>query len=100
VSRSRSKRSSSKPSKTARLKAIPWAALMQVGWAAGERWRALSPKDRARLSQLVRTSRGRIGRLSSREREELRKLVGKLDLRGMGRELVPLMRGRRRRKRR
>ena len=60
----------------------------------------LSPKERARLSQLVRDSRGRLGNLSVRERDEFRKLVRKLDLKRMGRELVPIVRGRRRRKRR
>jgi len=73
---------------------------MQVGLVAGERWRSLSPKERARLSQLVRDSRGRLGNLSVRERDEFRKLVRKLDLKRMGRELVPIVRGRRRRKRR
>ncbi len=66
----------------------------------GERWRALSEKDRARLTRLVRESRGRLGHLSARERDELRKLVRKLDLKGMGRELLPLVRGGRGRKRR
>jgi hypothetical protein len=34
-----------------------------------------------------------VGNLSSRERNELRKLVRKLDLKGAGRELLPLVRG-------
>jgi hypothetical protein len=82
-----------------RLKAIPWAALLQTVAAAGQRWRALSDKDRARLMQLLRGSRGRLGNLSSRERDELRKLVRKLDLKAMGRDMFPLLRGRGRRKR-
>ena len=92
--------SKTKASRTARLKAIPWAALAQVGWAAGERWRTLSPKERARLSELLRSSRGRLRNLSGREREELGRLVRKMDLRAMGRELMPLVRARRRRGRR
>jgi hypothetical protein len=83
-----------------RLKALPWLGLLQVGVAIGERWRALSEKDRARIARLLRESRGRLGNLSARERKELRKLVGKLDLRGAGRELVGLVRGGRRRRRR
>jgi len=59
----------------------------------GRRWRALSEKDRSRLSRLVRDSRGRAGNLSEKERAELRKLAGKLDLKGMGGELVTLVRG-------
>jgi hypothetical protein len=83
-------------SKTARVKALPWAALLRVGFAVGRRWRALSDRDRARLSELVRRSRGRLHNLSSGERRELRKLARKLDLRGMGNELRGLLRGKRR----
>jgi hypothetical protein len=83
-------------SKTARVKALPWAALLQAVLAIGRRWRSLSERDRARLAELVRRSGGRLGNLSSRERKELRKLARKLDLRGMGGELRGLLRGTRR----
>jgi len=93
VSKTRSRRSSTSASRAARLKALPWAALLQVGLAFGERWRRLSERDRARLTRLVRDSRGRVGNLSARERDELRKVVRKLDVKGMGREMLPLLRG-------
>jgi hypothetical protein len=81
--------------------AVPWALLMRGGAIIGRRWNALSSKERARLAQLLRESRGRVGSLSTRQRLELRKLAKKLDLRGMSRELVPLVRGgKRSRKRR
>jgi hypothetical protein len=88
---------SSDPSKTGRerLKALPWAALLRGGVVVGRRWRALSERDRARLASLVRQSGARPGRLSTKERRELRSLVGKLDLKGIGRELLPLVRARR-----
>ena len=82
------------------LKALPWAALARVGVAMGKRWTSLSPKERERLTGLVRASGGRPGNLSGGERKELRKLVGKLDLKGVGRELLPLVRRGRGRKRR
>ena len=67
----------------------------------GRRWTALSKKDRERLTRLVRESRGRLGNLSTRERSELRRLVGKLDVKRMSRDLLPLVRpGRRGRRRR
>jgi len=92
-------RSSSRPASL--LRAVPWAVLARAGMVVGERWSALSAKDRARLARLVRGSRGRLGNMSARDRDELRKLVRKLDLKGAGRELLPLLRGRRRgRKRR
>jgi hypothetical protein len=79
-----------------RVKALPWAALASAGVAVGKRWSALSTKERQRLMALVRESRGRVGNLSSKERQELKKLVRKLDLRGAARELLPLVRGGRR----
>ena len=84
----------------ARLRAIPWAAMARVAVVIGQRWTALPAKERERLARLVRESRGRPGNLNAGERKELRKLVGKLDLRGAGRELLPLVRGARGRKRR
>ena len=79
-----------------RVKALPWLALLQGGALVGKRWRALSAKERARLTGLVRESRGRAGNLSPKERQELRGLIGKLDVKGVGQELVGLVRGGRR----
>jgi hypothetical protein len=95
--------SRSKPvskSKRSRLKAVPWAALLQVGVVLNRRWRSLSGKERARLSTLVRQSGGRLGNLSEKERKELRRLAGKLDPKAMARELALVLRGRRGRRRR
>jgi len=86
--------------KSSRLKALPWAALLQVAMVLRARWRTLSSKDRARLSELLRESQGRLGNLSSRQRDELRKLVRKLDLKGAASELAPIVRGGGKRKRR
>jgi hypothetical protein len=83
------------------VKALPWVVLARGGMVLGKRWSALSSKERARLAGLLRQSRGRVRSLSSRERNELRRLVGKLDLKGARRELLALRGGgRRRRKRR
>lgn len=82
------------PKQTApRLKALPWAMLARAAMIVGKRWNSLSSSERARLAGLVRDSRGWPGNLSSKERGELRKLVGKLDLKGAGSELL-LLRGR------
>ena len=75
------------------MRALPWAGLVQAGMVAVERWRGLSQKDRASLTRLVRQSRGRLRNLSARERDELRRLSGKLDIKGLGRQLLPLLRG-------
>ncbi len=66
----------------------------------GKRVGTLSKKDRVRLSQLLRDSKGWPGNLQEKERRELRKLIAKLDVRGLGRDLMPLVRGGRRRRRR
>lgn len=88
-------------SKLDRVKDLPWLVMLQAVVVVGKRWNAISAKDRARLTRLVRESRGRMGNLSAKERAELRRLTGKLDVKGAGRELLPLMRGgRKRRKRR
>jgi hypothetical protein len=86
-----------------RARALPWAVLLQAAMVIGRRWRALSEKDRARIARLLRDSGGRPRNLRPKERRELRKLARKLDLKGMGRELVGLAgarRGRRGRRRR
>src|ERR1017187_3421635 len=92
----RSKRSASSSKSTAdRAKALPWAILLQAGFVVGKRLGNLSSSERERLMGLVRESGGRLSSLTEKERKELRKLAGKLDLRGMGSELMPLIRGRR-----
>jgi hypothetical protein len=96
-----SRRTQQGGSKRERLRALPWVAIVQGGVVIARRWRALSSKERARITILLRDSHGRPGSLSSKERAELRSLVGKLDLKGMGRELLPVARrGRSRRGRR
>jgi hypothetical protein len=70
--------------------ALTWVAAAQGGVVIVRHWRALSAKERARLAQLARKSRGRPRSLSLKERLELRRLVGKLDLEGLGRELLAL----------
>ncbi|HEX5224197.1 MAG TPA: hypothetical protein VFW29_03610 [Solirubrobacteraceae bacterium] len=79
--------------------AVPWAALLQAGLVVSRRVNDLSRKDRERLTRLLRESRGRPGALSEKERTELRKLIGKLDLKKMGRDMLPLVTGKGRKRR-
>jgi hypothetical protein len=79
-------------SKLGRAKDLPWLGVLQVGLAFGERWRNLSEKERARLTGLVRDSGGRIGNLTAKERKELQRLAGKLDLKGLGGDLLSQLR--------
>jgi hypothetical protein len=73
---------------------VPWALVAQAAVILNKRWRALSRRERERASTLVRSSKGRPGKLSAKERAELRGLLAKLDLRRLGGELALLRRGR------
>lgn len=86
-----SKSAKAPKSKLDRAKGLPWLGMLQVGIAFGERWRSLSEKERARLTGLLRESGGRVGNLTGRERKELRKLAGKLDVKGLGGDLAGLL---------
>ena len=90
----------SKSGARGKLGAIPWLALARGTMIVGRRWTAMSAKDRSRLVELVRESRGRVGNLSVKQRLELRRLAGRLDLKGMARDLLPVVRGAGRRGRR
>ena len=97
MSRSKSSRAKSTLERT---KSLPWAAALQAGMVLRSRWKRLSEKDRQHVVGLLRQSRGRLSNLSRKERDELRRLAGKADLKGAGRDLLALRGGRRRRKRR
>ena len=78
-----------------RLRAIQWMILLDVAMVAREHWSRLENAEQRRLAQILR--RGR--HMSARDRADLRRLVAKLELLDAGRELVPLI-GRRGKKRR
>jgi uncharacterized protein YbgA (DUF1722 family) len=60
----------------------------------------LSEKDRRRLTEIVRTSRGRPSNLSERERRELRELIGKVEPGELAKTVASSGLGARRRRRR
>jgi hypothetical protein len=89
-----------KRTKAERVKALPWAMMLQGAFVLGRRWHTLSQKERARLTGLIRESRGRTSNLTDKQRKELQRLVAKLDLKRTSRELLIVVgRGRRRRRR-
>jgi hypothetical protein len=79
-------------SKLDRVKTLPWALLLEGGLVVRGRWRSLPEQDRAQLLDLARRSRGWPRNLSPSERSELSRLLGRLDLQGLARELVWLQR--------
>jgi hypothetical protein len=83
-------------SKLDRVKDLPWLMMLQAGAILGRRWSALSEKERAQLTRILRDSRGRRSNLSVKQRYKLRRLARKLDLKGAGRELMLIRAARRR----
>jgi hypothetical protein len=84
-------------------RAFPWTRLLAVARAAVAtkgHWDKLAPAERRLLIRLVRKSKGKASNLTLRERQQLRRLVAKLELRRLGRDLAvlasPLSRPRRR----
>jgi hypothetical protein len=73
---------------------LPISALLQGGYLLASRWRNLSEKDRERVRRILADSGGRLTRLTGKQRRDLRKLLGKLDLVGLGRDLTMLARRR------
>jgi hypothetical protein len=77
-----------------RLRAIQWMILLDVALVAREHWSRLEGNEQRQLAQILR--RGR--HMSARDRSDLRRIVAKLELLDAGRELMPIV-GRRGKKR-
>jgi hypothetical protein len=73
-------------------RALPWALLLDGVVLARDHLGRLTPGERAHLVALLRKSRGRPGNLSRHERNDVRRLAGKLDLPALGRGLAPIAR--------
>jgi hypothetical protein len=63
--------------------------MLQGTLVANDHWRSIPEAERRRLLHLIRDARGWPGNLDAKERDELRVLLAKLDLAGMGRDMVP-----------
>jgi hypothetical protein len=85
--------SSSRASKAGELlESMPLTELLQGAIAVTGRWIRLTAKERSRMLDLLVQSKGVVTKLSPKERKELRRLLGKLDLAGLSRELSGLTR--------
>ena len=69
-----------------RLRAIQWMVLLDVALVARERWNRLESNERRRLTEIARNGR----HMSARDREDLGRIVRKLELMDAGRELMPI----------
>lgn len=73
-----------------RVRAVPWAILLELGVTVRDAWMKLTPGERAHLLNLVKKSQGRPGNLSARERADIKRLVRKMEPAALGRSLAPL----------
>jgi hypothetical protein len=72
---------------------VPWTRLLTLARAAPllkRHWDKLTPAERRDLQRLARKSKGRPSNLTLKERVHLRRIVRKLELRGLGRDLASL----------
>jgi hypothetical protein len=70
--------------------------LLDVVMVARRHWDLLEPGDRRRLTEIMRNVRD----LSARDRKDLRRIAAKLELVGAGRELMPIIGSRGKKKKR
>jgi hypothetical protein len=76
------------PARLSRVRTIPWLLVLRAGQLIWVHLRDdLSPHDRRRLGALVRRPPHR---LTPQERADLRSIVRKVDLSGLGRDLAGL----------
>ena len=66
-------------------RAIPWLVVLEILRASKAHWDELNPRDRMRLVELLRKSKGRASNLSAAERNELRAIARRLELLRFGR---------------
>jgi hypothetical protein len=86
--------------KLARLRAIPWLLVFEVARSVQSHiMDTLSPAERRRVTQILRKSKGNPQNVTPREREELRRMAGKLDLKRLGQDVAPRVLASRKRRR-
>ncbi|MGH2841546.1 MAG: hypothetical protein ACRDKY_12060 [Solirubrobacteraceae bacterium] len=73
-----------------RVRAMPWVMVFELALTLRKHWKLLEPKERTRLTELVKKSQGRPARLSASERADVRRLVAKLEPRAIARSIVPI----------
>jgi hypothetical protein len=76
--------------KLTRIRAIPWLLLFEAARTFHSHvMDSLSPKDRRRVREILLASKGNPMKVTAVEREELRTIAGKLDVKRVARDLVP-----------
>ncbi len=79
-----------------RLRTMQWMLLLDAAMVARQHWGLLEASERHRLAEILRNVR----HLSARDRKDLRRIVAKLELVSAGREMVPIIGSRGKKKKR
>ena len=72
-----------------RLRALPWLLLYELATVAHGQWQDLPPGDRDKLTRLAVKSRGLPTNLTARERAEVKRILRRIDLQHVARQVVP-----------
>ena len=80
-----------------RFRALPWLALIDVARTTKSHLdEHLSSADRRRVAKIASRTKGDVRKLSERDKADLKRIAAKLELLDAGRQLLPIMGGRRR----
>jgi hypothetical protein len=84
-----------------RIRAVPWLLFFELARGVHSHvMDTLTPAERRRVTEILRKSRGNPMKVTPRERDELRRIAGNLDVKRLARDLAPRMLGGRGRRRR
>jgi hypothetical protein len=72
-----------------RLRALPWILLYELATVAHGQWQDLPAADRDKLTRLAVKSRGLPTNLTARERAEVKRILRRIDLQHVARQVVP-----------
>ena len=76
--------------KLTRIRALPWLLLFEAARTLHSHvMDDLSPRDRRRVAEILRSSHGNPLSVTAGQRAELKAIASKLDLKRVGQDLVP-----------
>jgi hypothetical protein len=73
--------------------------VLDLAMALREQYKSLTPGEREHLKAILRKSQGRPTNLTKADRDDLKRLVRKMDPKALGRAMLPFGGGRRKRRR-
>ncbi|HVP01358.1 MAG TPA: hypothetical protein VMT10_02215 [Solirubrobacteraceae bacterium] len=71
-----------------RLKAVPWILVLVAIQVLWDHWHRVEERDRRRVTQILRSSKGLPHRMSQAERREIVEIARRFDHLALGRDLA------------